>query len=218
VGEKLGLEVEFKIIDWERKFYELNTGAIDAIWNGFTATAKEKSLPRSNFCDLSYSYMLNTQCVVVKTERLEELSSADDMAGTTLAAGSGSTGEEYATGLAGASGEVIGTAAQSDAFSEVLNGSVDGAVVDVALARLMIGDGDGDGDADGDRPGLSIAFELDPLVYAVGFKKGNSLRNQVNDAMKELFDDGVILELAIKYGIETNLVLDTSFGLDDCGC
>lgn len=210
VGEKLGMEVEFKLINWDRKYAELNSGTINAIWNGFTATANEKGMKRTSLCDMSYSYMLKTQCVVVKTERLPEFSSEKDMAGTALAAESGSSGEKYATELVAQSGKVISVAAKSDALSEVIAGTVDGAVVDLTLAK-QLSDNE-------DYPGLSIAFELYPEVYAIGFRKGDSLRDKVNKAIKELYNEGKLYEIAKKYGIEDNLVLDTTFGQEDCDC
>jgi len=210
VGEKLGLEAEFQIIDWNHKFYSLNTGAIDAIWSGFGAMATENGAPRGDFCDLSYSYMLNTQCVVVKTDRLSEFSSENDLTGTTLAAVSGSSGEDYAKELAGKDGIVAGAAEQTGAFLKVSEGTADGAVADLILATQIAGSAD--------YPGLSIAFELDPDVIAIGFRKGNNLRYRVNNAIKELYDDGVLLELARKYGVEDYIMLDTNFGWDDCDC
>ena len=36
VAEKLGVEAKFQVIDWPSKYMELNGGAIDLIWNGFT--------------------------------------------------------------------------------------------------------------------------------------------------------------------------------------
>ncbi|MDR0490298.1 MAG: transporter substrate-binding domain-containing protein [Oscillospiraceae bacterium] len=204
VGAKLGMEVEFQLIDWENKFHELDSGAITAIWNGLTATASEDGKPRIEMCDMSYSYMLNTQCVVVRANRAGEFGSIDDFNGKSLAAESGSAGEEYAIDLVGDSGECIGVAAQINSFLEVKTGAVDGAVVDVILARQITGSGD--------YADLKIAFELDPEVYAVGFKKGSPLRDKVNQAMKELYDSGKLMELEKKYDLDANLVLDTTFG------
>jgi polar amino acid transport system substrate-binding protein len=210
VGEKLGLEVEFQLINWDRKYAELNSRTITAIWNGFTATASEKGMKRTSLCDMSYSYMLNTQCVVVKTERLQEFSAEKDMTGTSLSAETGSSGEEYATKLVSENGKIIRVSAKSDALSEVMSGTADGAVVDLAFAKLL--------GTDDNYPGLSIAFELYPEVYAIGFRKGDSLRDKVNKAIKELYNDGSLYELAKKYGIENNLALDTAFGQEDCDC
>ena len=204
VGKKLGMDVEFQMIDWGMKFMELESGAIDAIWNGFTATASEDGVPRLELCDMSYSYMLNTQCVIVRTDRLGEFTTTASLNGKQLAAENGSAGEEYAIDLAGDSGTYIGVAQQINTFMEVMSGAVDGAVIDIILAKQLTGSGD--------YADLIIAFELDPEAYAIGFKKGNPLRDSVNKAMKELFEDGTLLELAKKYGVDANLVLDTTFG------
>ena len=205
VGEKLGMDVEFQLIDWGNKFIELDSGAIDAIWNGFTATASEADgTPRINLCDMSYSYMLNTQCLVVRSERAGEFKSEADVAGKTVAAEAGSAGESAAADLIGDKGKVIGVAAQINTFMEVKSRAVDGAVIDVILARQLTGTGD--------YADLTIAFELDPEVYAIGFKKGSALRDKVNQAMKELYDAGTLLELAKKYEVDANLELDFNYG------
>jgi len=204
VGERLGLEVEFQMIDWAQKFTELNAGSIDAIWNGFTATALENGVPRITLCDMSYSYMLNTQCVVVLQSRLDEFTSEDDLIGKTLAAEAGSAGESKAESLVGDDGDVIGVAQQINTFLEVKTGAVDGAIIDYILADQLTGTGD--------FADLAIAFDLGPEVFAIGFRQGDSLRDRVNEVMKELYDEGVLMELAVKYGIEGRLVLDTSFG------
>ena len=204
VGEKLGMEVEFQLIDWLQKFAELDSGAIDAIWNGFTATADENGVPRINLCDMSYSYMLNTQCVITRADKLAEFASRNDAVGKSMAAEAGSAGEEEAIDLVGDESKVVGVPAQINAFMEVKSGSVDGAVIDVILAQQLAGTGD--------YADIVIAFELDPELYAVGFKTGNALRDRVNQAMKELYDAGTLLELAKKYGLDDRLVLDTTFG------
>ena len=206
VGEKLGMEVEFQLIEWGQKFAELDSGAIDAIWNGFTATANEADgTPRIHLCDMSYSYLLNTQSVVVRAERAGEFTSITDLAGKTLAAEAGSAGETEAQGLAGDSGSVIGVPAQINTFLEVKAGAVDGAVIDLILAEEIAGSGDY-----ADLVISSIA--LDDEVYAIGFRKGDALRDRVNQAMVELYNEGKLLEIAKKYGVDDRLKIDRNFG------
>jgi len=205
VGEKLGLEVEFQLISWAQKFTELNAGAIDAIWNGFTATANEPDgTPRITLCDMSYSYMLNTQCIVVRVDRLAEFTSEADLAGKSLAVESGSAGESKARNLVGEEGSTIGVLQQINTFLEVMTGAADGAVIDVILANQLTGSGD--------YANLAIAFELGPEVYAIGFRMGDPLRDKVNQAMVELYEEGILHEIAQKYGLEDRLVLDRTFG------
>jgi polar amino acid transport system substrate-binding protein len=206
VGGKLNMPVEFQEIQWAQKFTELQAGSINCIWNGFSGNTTESDTgkKRSEYVDLSYGYMLNQQCVVVKAERVGEFKSIGDLAGKSAVAETGSAGDTVAKEAVGDSGSFVGAKAQIDAFTEVKAGSVDCAVVDVLLAKSMVGSGN--------YSDLAIAeFELDAEIFAVGFKKGSELKNRVNKAMKELNDEGKLLELAKKYGLENSLFLDLNF-------
>lgn len=205
VGEKLGMTVKFQEIEWGSKYQELEAGTINAIWNGFTANSSEADgTRRSDIVDFSYSYLLNQQCVVIRANRSSEFRSVYDLAGKTAAAESGSAGESLAKESIGDEGSIIGTAAQINTFIEVKSGAVDCAVVDILLAQRIAGLGD--------YSDLAIAnITLDYEVYAVGFKKGSDLRAKVNNALKELYDAGKMMELARKYNLEDSLFLDTNF-------
>ena len=60
VGEKLGVEVKFQVIEWNSKEVELATKNIDCIWNGMTITPE-----REENMQISIPYMENKQAVVV---------------------------------------------------------------------------------------------------------------------------------------------------------
>ena len=64
VGEIIGMKVEFQEIDWEQKYNELNAGAIDCIWNGFTANSSDNinSLRVSEAC----RYLLNSSLSITE--------------------------------------------------------------------------------------------------------------------------------------------------------
>ena len=205
VGQKLNLTVEFQEIEWASKYQELEAGTINCIWNGFTANASEADgTRRSDLVDFSFSYLRNQQCVVIKAERAGEFRNIDTLAGKTAAAESGSARESFVVDAVGESGRVIGSPAQINTFLEVKSGAVDFAVVDVLLAQRITGTGD--------YHDLIIAdITLDHEVYAVGFKKGSDLTQKVNNALKELYDEGKMTELAEKYGLEDSLILDTNF-------
>ena len=38
VAEKLGVEVEFQVINWDNKIEEMDGKTIDCVWNGMTLT------------------------------------------------------------------------------------------------------------------------------------------------------------------------------------
>lgn len=61
VAEKLGVEVEFVVIDWDMKILELDSNNIDAVWNGMTLTAEVLGA-----MDCTNPYCNNAQVVVMK--------------------------------------------------------------------------------------------------------------------------------------------------------
>ena len=198
VGKIIGMDVDFQIIDWSQKYNELNSGAIDCVWNGFTANSSDKidgkDIKRSDLVDFSYGYMLNQQCVVVKADRLAEFTSEADLAGKKACVEGGSAGASYAETV-GAS-ELLTATAQINAFPELKSGAVDFVVVDIVLAQNICGKGDYEDLA------IVDAIELDSEIYAIGFKKGSDLTAKVNAAIKELEANGKLMELATKYGFE----------------
>lgn len=60
VGEKLGVEVQFVVIDWDNKIMELDSKNIDVVWNGMTLT---KEVTEAMEC--TNAYCNNAQVVVV---------------------------------------------------------------------------------------------------------------------------------------------------------
>ena len=206
------MDVEFQLIEWVNKFIELDSGAIDAIWNGMTATASEPDgTPRVDLCDMSYSYMLNTQAIVVLDSRVGEFTAVEDLRGLTVAAEAGSAGETRARRLVGLTdeanpeGEVVGVPKQINTFIEVSSGATDAAIIDIILALEIVGQGD--------FTNLVISsIDLGDEWYAIGFRKGDPLRDRVNEAIVQLYEAGTLLEIATKWGLEDRLVIDRTWG------
>ncbi len=202
VGKIIGMDVQFQEIEWEQKYNELNSGAIDCIWNGFTANSSDNGVKRSELVDFSYGYMLNQQCIVVKSDKVSEYTSEDALKGKTACVEGGSAGEAYAktaTKTATNEAKVLKATSQIKAFPELKSGAVDFIVVDIVLAQNLCGSGD--------YADLAIveAIELESEIYAIGFKKGSDLTAKVNDAIKQLNESGKLMELAKKYGFENVL-------------
>ena len=198
VGKIIGMDVAFQEIVWEQKYNELNSGAIDCIWNGFTANSSDNGIKRSDLVDFSYGYMLNQQCIVVKADKLADYTSEESLKGKSACVEGGSAGDAYATSVTDEE-KVMKATAQINAFTEVKSGAVDFIVVDILLAKNLCGNGD--------YADLAIAdaIELDSEIYAIGFKKGSDLTAKVNAAIKELEANGKLMELATKYGFENVL-------------
>ena len=201
VGKLIGMDVDFQEIDWTQKYNELASGAIDCIWNGFTANSSDNGTPRKELVDFTYGYMLNQQCVVIKADNASKYTTEADLEGKTAGVEGGSAGESYAASVIGETGKLEKYPAQNKAFIEVKSGAVDFAVVDIVLAQNICGKGD--------YADLMIvdSIVLDSEVYAVGFEKGSELTAKVNEAIKTLFENGQIMELAEKYGFENSVCL-----------
>lgn len=61
VADKLGVEIEFVVISWDRKVDELDGRTIDAVWNGMTLTEGVLAA-----MECSNPYCENAQVVVTK--------------------------------------------------------------------------------------------------------------------------------------------------------
>ena len=201
---KLKSEVVFKEIDWDQKYTELNSGAIQCIWNGFTAnTADDDGVARADKVDFSYNYMGNKQVIVAKADLAKAIADENSLAGKVGAVENSSAGDTYLTSeLKGAVKK--GVSSQLDGMKELSLGAVDFAVVDEQLAKAYVGKGD--------YAGFEIAEKVssDAEYYAIGFKKGSELTEKVNGALEELAEDGTIAKLAEKYGVSNTAITDFS--------
>lgn len=186
----LGYKVIFKEINWDNKYTDLNSGAIDCVWNGFTCnTADDDGIMRAEKVDFSYNYMENKQVIVAKSS--SGIASAADLNGKIGSAEAGSAGETYAKSFEGV--VYKGAIKQTDCLMEVNSNTADFAVLDEQLAKSYCGNGD--------YKDLVIVDGLssDVEYYAIGFKKGNTLRDKVNEQLEKCGQDGTIDELIKKY-------------------
>ncbi len=133
VAAKLGVEVEFKEIEWDYKLMALESKDIDCIWNGMTITDEVEA-----GADCTVPYMYNTQVAVVKKANADKYKALADFAGKTLAAEEGSAGAKVITADDTLKDGYKGVSAQTDALLEVLSGSSDAAIVDLTLAKALI--------------------------------------------------------------------------------
>ena len=197
----LGYKVIFQEIAWNLKYTDLNSGAIDCVWIGFTCyTADDDGFLRAEKADFSYNYMENRQVIVVRAD--SEIKTAADLSGKQGAAESGSAGETYGNSFEGA--VIKGFNYQTDCLFEVNAGTVDFAVLDAQLASNYCGKGD--------YANLPIvdALSSDVEFSAIGFKKGSDLTAQVNAQLVKLAEDGTIAALAEKYGVANTAITDFS--------
>ncbi len=192
VCEKMGVEAEFVLINWDTKEVELEGKSIDAIWNGFTLDAEREA---NMAC--TAPYVKNAQVVVVKSDY--DYTDTSTLIGKTVVAEVGSAGENQIKGDAAdenlAQSDYVGKSVQTDCLVEVKAGTADAAVLDMTLAKAMTGEGT-------DFSDLKIVDELAEEFYGIAFRKGSDTRDEVNNILDELYEDGTLAELAEKYNLE----------------
>lgn len=194
-----GWELVKQPIEWASKDNELNSGSIDCIWNGFTINGRE------NDYAWSVPYVDNSQVIVVKTS--SGITKLEDLSGKTVGVQAASAAldvlsdEEGQKALADTFGKLQEFGDYNTAFVELQAGSVDAIAMDIGVAQYQIG-------SRGDEF-IILDEHLNAEQYGIGFKTDNtSLRDEVNDALRELKKNGTFDRLAEKYGLSDMTCLE----------
>ena len=202
VCEKKGWTFVANPINWDAKDMELNSGAIDCIWNGFTMQGREDKYT------WSCAYVDNSQVVLVK--KGSGIRTLKDLAGKTVGVQTDTPVQKALSGQDKENLDVVNLGKTfkklivepnyNQAVNELAMGGVDAVAMDIGVARKKMAD----------KPG---EFELLKEIvmtetYGIGFKLGNvELKDQVEEALRELADDGTMKVLAGKYKIEEEALI-----------
>ena len=181
-------------INWDAKDTELNSGAIDCIWNGFTMNGREDDYTWSD------PYVDNSQVMVVSEK--SGINSLSDLAGKTVGVQAASAALDLLQSEEeGGQKELADTFAAlqqfpdyNNAFVELQAGAVDAIAMDIGVAKYQIENRDNGEDYE------ILEEHLNSEKYAIGFKKGNTeLCDTVNADLDKLLADGTFDKLAEKY-------------------
>ena len=188
-ADKLGVNCQLVIINWNNKVAELNSKQIDLIWNGMTASDE-----LGEQIDFSVSYAKNAQVAVVKKG---STLTKDGVKDATIAVENGSAGATVAES------DIKGTkinkvTAMVDALNEVKGGTSQVAIVDITMAQNVVGKG-----TYAELQILEGASYGDE-IFAVGLRKGSDLKEKLDAFLKEKYADGTLTKLAEKYNVGLN--------------
>ena len=189
VCARQGWELVKQPIDWNAKDMELNSGAIDCIWNGFTMNGREDSYL------FSEPYVDNSIVYVVKAD--SDIQTEADLAGKYVITQAGSSA--LAALQDEAKADVVATFAALDeiadyntAFMNLEAGTNDAIAVDIGVAQYQLAT-----KADKFR---MLEEPLSTEQYAIGFRMDDTeLRDTVQATLDEMVADGTFMEIASNY-------------------
>lgn len=202
VCDRRGWTLKKQPIDWDSKDMELNSNTIDCIWNGFTMNGREDLYTWSD------AYVDNSQVVLVnKGSDIKKLS---DLAGKVVVVQADSSAKAALVGddateenkkLAESFAEMQEVSDYNSAVMNLESGAVDAICMDIGVAKFQ----------QGKHEDLMILDEtLSSEGYGIGFRKGNTkLRDEVQETLYEMVDDGTFAKIAEKY---------KDYNLPECIC
>lgn len=183
IAEKLGLELVVDDMDFGSIITSVQTGKEDIALAGLTVTDERKQN-----VDFTDSYATGVQVVIVPED--SDIKTIDDLQGKLIGCQESTTGYAYCTDDYG---EDMVTAFPSgaNAVQALITGKIDAVVIDKQPAEAYVAQNEG----------LKILdTEYVAENYAIGVSKDNTaLRDAVNNALKELIDDGTVQAILDQY-------------------
>ena len=186
IAEKLGVEVNFVEGEWDGLLAGLDDGRYDIMVNGVGVT--EERAEKYNF---STPYAYNRTAVIVRGD-YDEINSMEDLEGKTTANTISST---YATQAEAHGATVTGVDDLNQTIELLLSGRIDATLnAEVVFADYVK-----------EHPEAKIriaTFSDEVEKVAIPIRKGDdtaTLLAAVNDALKEMSEDGTLTALSEKY-------------------
>ncbi len=197
-ASRIGRKVVYQPIDWNSKDMELDSGAIDCIWNGFTMSEE-----RLDAYEWTKPYVDNSQVIVTAAD--SGIKSLADLSGKILCVQADSSALEALNSeehqeLRSSLAELMQVPEYNTAFMNLESGAVDAIAMDVGVAKYQIQSRNADF--------VILDQKLVSELYGVGFKKGNTeLRDQIQGALDAMAADGTLQKIAEKWEQQDTLVL-----------
>jgi len=187
-ASRLGVDVEFKPVDWDGVILSLNKGDIDLVWNGMTIT--ESRQEKINF---SKPYLDNRQIVILQAG--SGISTKADLAGKVVGLQMGSSAEVALNNdadVAASLEEVKKYSNNVEALLDLAAGRTDAVVVDEIVGRYYIAK----------KPGVYevMAEDFGAETYGVGIRKSDTqLKAELDKVLDEMKADGSADEISRKW-------------------
>lgn len=187
VAEEMGLQIEFKPIDWNAKEMELKAGTIDCVWNGMSVTPE-----RLENMALSNKYLNNKIVLMALADSDLDVKDAKELANLKI----GTQTDSSALEMLKANEEYDNFKDNIDeyktydiAIMDLKAGRIDVVVIDQVLGEYT------NNNLGGQMK--ECTYSLGDDYYVIGFEKGNTeLRDRVNTAIQAVIDSGKAAEIS----------------------
>ena len=187
-AKRMGVTLEFRIIDWNSKEAELQSRRIDMIWNGFDIMPELQ-----NSVIYSKPYMDNRQIILVKKGNPQNIHSVGDLAGKIVATQAGSNSEIFIDGddaLRNSFAQFKTYNNIGKGFAGLRDGEYDALIIDEIAARYETSQNPGSFE-------IVEAMVGSATEFGVGFRKGNTeLRDRVQKVFDDMISDGTAKKIS----------------------
>lgn len=175
VAEEAGVEIEFETLEFDGIVAGVGSGRFDAAIAGMTITDERKES-----IDFTQPYY-EAGLILAVTEDNEDIKSIEDVEGKTIATRTGSTSQEYLTENTEAKIEAF--PGIIEAYQNVLAGRSDAVLYDLPNVLYY-----SETEAEGKLK--TVGEKLTGEDYGIAFPKGSELRDQFDDALTAIKENG----------------------------
>ena len=183
ICDKLGYELKIEDMEFDAILPAVQSGKADFGAAGMTVTED-----RATQVDFSDSYYTGVQVIIVTDD--SDITEPDDLKGKKIGVQQGTTGDIYSTDDFG-DDNVERFNKGMEAVQALQQGKIDAVIIDNQPAKTFVEENEG-------LKILETSYVEED--YALAIKKGNDdLVKKVNDAIKELKEDGTFDKIVAKY-------------------
>ncbi|MBK0036223.1 MULTISPECIES: transporter substrate-binding domain-containing protein [Enterococcus] len=187
IADRLGVEVNILDLDFNAVLTALQQGKADIAVSGISATDERKQT-----FDFTDNYFTPEQKLVVNKNNESAFDSIESLTGKKVGAQKGSIQEMIVQDQL-ADSQLVSIAKVPNLVNELKQGSIDGLVLESAVAESYVAQND-------DLVITDVALEAsEGDSYAIALPKGSTeLQEELNSILKELIEDGTIDEYVQK--------------------
>lgn len=185
LGKRLGLEVEFKTMEFDGLLPSLRSGKIDLAANDFTITEERKEK-----FDFTIPYKYSYGSAIVR-ENDDSIQNVEDLKGKKVG---GSLTSNYSKFAEAQGAEVVAYTGSDSVLPDIVNGRVDAMLNDYLVLIQTL--------EQFNKPGLKLVdgLKFEPNVGAFVIQKDSpELKEKLDEELQKMIDDGTIGELSMKF-------------------